>query len=169
MNFDIQSLLPENFHPKSRVWIYQCNRLLNLSEALFVEDELKVFIQNWKSHGAPVKGYANLFFGQFLVIIADESSISVGGCSTDSSVRIIKEMESKLNVSFFDRQLLAFIVNDKVQILPLSQIQYGVDNGFIKPDTIYFNNLTATLDNFEKNWMIAVKESWLMQRLQFAN
>ena len=83
------------FIPDSKVWIYQSNRIFTLNEALEIEELLKEFTLQWKSHGTPVKGEAHLFFGQFIVLIADETATGVSGCSTDSSVRLIKEIEKK--------------------------------------------------------------------------
>ena len=165
MNLQYQSLLPTNFDPSSRVWIYQSSRLFLLSEALEIEEMLKQFVQQWNSHGEPVKGYANLFFGQFIILMADETAAGVSGCSTDSSVRLIKDIESRFNVNMFDRQMLAFVVKDKLQLLPFSQVGYAVQNNFIGPDTLYFNNLVQTKAELENNWIIPVKDSWLAQRI----
>lgn len=166
MNLNYKEQLPADFHESSRVWIYQSNRLLSLSEALQAEDMLNEFVANWQTHGDPVKGYANLFFGQFIVLMADESAAGVSGCSTDSSVRVIKEMESRLNVQLFDRQTMAFVIKDKIQLLPLSQLSYAVDNNFINDDTLYFNNVVLNKKELEDKWIIPVKESWLAKRLQ---
>ena len=100
---------------------------------------LKEFTLQWKSHGTPVKGEAHLFFGQFIVLLADETATGVSGCSTDSSVRFIKDIEQRYSVSMFDRTTLAFVIKDKIQLLPLSQLQYAVENGFINSDTLGTN------------------------------
>jgi hypothetical protein len=167
MLFNYQELLPEEFNGSSRVWIYQSSRLFTLSEAFQIEDMLKQFTGSWNSHGVPVKGYANLFFGQFIILMADERASDVSGCSTDSSVRLIKEMENRFNVQLFDRQLLAFFIKDKVQLLPLSQLAFGASNGFIQPETLYFNNTVLTKKELESQWIIPVKESWLVSRISF--
>ncbi len=161
MDFDIKEHIPEKFADSSRVWIYQSSRLFLMSEAFEMEDMLNVFVSTWKSHGDEVKGYANLFFGQFIVLIADESATGVSGCSTDSSVRLIKEIEQKYNVQMFERQTLAFIVKVKIQLLPLSQLNYAVENNFINADTLYFNNLVQTKKELLEKWIIPAKESWL--------
>lgn len=166
MNLQYKHLLPADFHDNSRVWIYQSSRLFSLGEALQIEDLINHFIANWKSHGAPVKGFGTLFFGQFIILMADEQATNVGGCSTDSSVRLIKEIENLYKVSMFDRQSLAFVIKDKVQLLPLTQLQYAADNRFITADTLYFNNLVATKKELEENWLIPVQSSWLNQRVQ---
>jgi hypothetical protein len=168
MNFDYQHLLDNNFHPDSRVWIYQGNRIFSLNEALEIEEMLEEFTQQWKSHGTPVKGEAHLFFGQFIVLIADETATGVSGCSTDSSVRLIKDIEQRFTVNMFDRTTLAFVVKDKVQLLPLSQLQYAAENGFITADTLYFNNLVLTKEELETNWIVGVKDSWLKSKVSFS-
>ena len=131
MNIEFKEQIPGDFLDTSRVWIFQCSRLFFLSEALQIEEILEQFVTSWKSHGAEVKGYANLFFGQFIVLMADESIAGVSGCSTDSSVHVIKEIEKQFKVTLFDRQTLAFIIKDKVQLLPLSQLSYAAENKFI--------------------------------------
>lgn len=165
MNFEYQHLIPRDFHSASRVWVYQASRLFFINEALEIEDMMNEFIDNWHSHGAEVKGYADLLFGQFIVLMADEIQAGVSGCSTDSSVRLIKAIEEKYNINMFDRQNLAFMVKEKVQLLPLSQVKYAVENNFINGDSIYFNNLVQTKDELMHKWMIPVKESWLAKRI----
>lgn len=165
MNFNYKHLIPGDFHSTSRVWIYQSSRLFFISEALEIEEMFDQFTNNWQSHGAKVKGSANLLFGQFIVLMADETQAGVSGCSTDSSVRLIKAIEERFKVDMFNRQTLAFIVKEKIQLIPLSQLNYAVENNFIDGETIYFNNLVQTKDELLNNWMIPVKESWLAKRI----
>jgi len=167
MNLTYHNLLPQDFNNTSRVWVYQSSRLFSLGEALEIESMLKSFVASWNSHGDAVKGYGNMFFGQFIILMADESATGVSGCSTDSSVRLIKEIERRFNVNMFDRQMLAFVVKDKIQLLPLSQLNYAVQNNFISPDTLYFNNLVQTKEELENNWIVAIKDSWLAKKISF--
>ena len=163
---DWKHLIPEEFDDRSRVWIYQSSRIFGIAEALQIESILEDFIETWNSHGTPVKGYANLLFGQFVVIIADETQAGVSGCSTDSSVRVIREIEKLFNTNMFDRLSLAFIRDGKVQMLPLQQLNYAITNGFITGETIYLNNLVQTKKDLLENWMVPVKNSWLASRLK---
>jgi len=167
MNLEYKYLLDGNFHPASRVWVYQCSRLLGLAEALDAEEKINAFTKEWKSHGTPVKATGYLFFGQFIILMADETATGVSGCSTDSSVRFIKELETEFGVHFFDRTTLAFVVNDKIERLPLSQLPYAIANGFIKPTTLFFNNVVQTKEELEEKWILPAGESWLATK--FAN
>ena len=164
MNMEYKHLLPGSFSKESRVWVYQGSRTLTLSEALEAEELINNFCEEWRSHGAEVKAYGNIFFGQFLILMADETKAGVSGCSTDSSVRFVKELEKKFNIDFFNRTNLAFVIKDKIQLLPLNQLAYAFENNFITPDTLYFNNTVLNKQQLEDNWIIPVKASWLGKR-----
>ncbi|MEO6539385.1 MAG: hypothetical protein ABIN74_00285 [Ferruginibacter sp.] len=168
MDLNYKEHLPEDFNDNSRVWIYQSSRLFFISEALEMEDMLNEFVTGWNSHGAPVKGFANLFFGRFIVLVADETATGVSGCSTDSSVRLIKTLEEKFKVELFNRQTLAFVVKEKIELLPLNQLDYAVENNFIDGETLYFNNTVLSKKEMVDKWIIPVKESWLAKRLTLA-
>jgi len=167
MNFEYKSILPEDFNSDSRVWIYQSSRTFSINETIEIESKLQRFVVQWNSHGTPVKGFATLLFAQFIIIMADETAMGVSGCSTDSSVRLMKEIEQLFNVNLFDRQMLAFVIKDKVQLLPMGQLKYAADNHFIEASTLYFNNLVQTKQELESNWMVPIKNSWLSKRISF--
>ena len=169
MNFEYKRLLDDDFDPASKVWVYQSSRLFTIREALQIEEMINQFAQSWLSHGVPVKGAAYLFFGQFVVLMADETATGVSGCSTDSSVRLIKDIEKTFGVNMFDRLALAFIVKDEVQILPMPQLKYAVEQGFITADTLFFNNVVLTKEDLENNWIIPAKDSWLAKKISFPN
>ncbi|RYF87709.1 MAG: hypothetical protein EOO03_10120 [Chitinophagaceae bacterium] len=164
MDLDIQQHLPQDFSETSRVWIYQSSRLFFISEALEMEDMLNDFVAKWNSHGTPVKGYANLFFGRFIVLMADETATGVSGCSTDSSVHLIKAIEEKYNVDMFNRQMLTFIVKDKVEQLPLSQLEYAIANKFIDENTLYFDNSITTKKQLVSSWIAPAGATWLSKK-----
>lgn len=165
MNIDFQELIPKDFDDNSRVWVYQSNRLFTTSEALQLEEQLENFAKEWNSHGSAVKSYCNQFFGQFIIMMADETHVKVGGCSTDSAFRFIKDLEKEYNVELLDRQTVAFIVKEKIHLVPLTDVNYSIDNDFITPDTLYFNNTILTKKELLNNWIIPVKNSWLAQRI----
>ncbi len=161
MTVNLDTILPGNFHPQSKLWIYQSNRTFTMSELFKIEELLENFIEQWKSHGAPVKGFATALYGQFIILMADESYTTVGGCSTDSSVHVIKAIEKLIGVQMFNRELLAFWVKDKVQTIPMAQVAYAIENGILNGDTLYFNNLVANKADMETKWMQPISESWL--------
>lgn len=169
MNLDYTSLIPSDFSDDSRVWVYQSSRIFSISEALEIEKNLETFAQNWKSHQIPVKGFGTMFFGQFIILMADETATGVSGCSTDSSVRLIKEIENTYQVNMFNRTSLAFVIKGKIQLLPLSQVNYAIENGFIDADTLFIDNNMPDKISLLTRWIIPVKDSWLAKKLSITN
>jgi hypothetical protein len=165
MNLNFQHLINPELAEQARVWIYQSNRIFSVSEALQLEPRMEQFTSEWTSHGAHVKAVAHLFFGQFIVLIADETQATVSGCSTDSSVRFIQSLEIEFGVQLMDRTTLAFLIKDKIQLLPLSQLPYAIEHGYIGPGTLYFNNLVSNLSELKNEWIIPVGRSWLAKRM----
>jgi hypothetical protein len=161
MTVDLATILPANFHPQSKLWIYQANRTFTMGELFQIEEQLEIFIDSWKSHGAAVKGFGTVLYGQFIILMADESFTTVGGCSTDSSVHLIKAIEKLTGVQMFNRELLAFWVKDKVQTIPMAQVAYALENNILTKDTLYFNNLVANKAEMENKWMQPISDSWL--------
>ena len=98
--------------------------------------------------------------------MADESETGVSGCSTDSSVKLIKELELKYNLVLFDRMTLAFLINNTILTIPLSQIQQAIKDGVINEETLYFNNTILTKEALQKDWLIPVNKSWLAEKIK---
>jgi len=161
MNLAFQQHLPADFHPDSRVWIYQSDRLFTKGEALEINDVLNVFAESWKTHGDKVKGCAQLFFDMFIIFMADEKATSVSGCSTDSSVRVVKDIEKKYGVNLFNRQLLTFYKEDQLIQIPLNQFESAIQENLIFQNDLYFNNTISTKVEMETKWIIPLKDSWL--------
>lgn len=164
---ELKELIPADFSDRSRVWVYQSSRAFIEREEKEVNEQLHQFYTQWQSHGEPVKGWAKLLFNQFIVFMADETASQVSGCSTDSSVRIVKSIERQYEVNMFDRMVLTFLVNGKSQMLPVNQVQYALDKGYIQKDTPLFNNTVLTKQELLTNWLIPLEESWLSRRIQF--
>ena len=47
----------------------------------------------------------------------------------------------------------------------MNQLHYALDNYFINPDTLYFNNLVDTKEQLENSWIIPVKSSWIANKI----
>ena len=167
-NYDFSALLPEGFSDNSRVWVYQSSRPLSEKEELEINEQLYQFYAQWQAHGAPVKGLAKLLFRRFIVLMADERNVSVSGCSTDSSVRVIKSIEKQYEVNLFDRLSITFLVKDQPEVLPMGQVQYAIDKGYINGETLLFNNLVATKGDMLNNWLQPLQYSWLKDRVKLA-
>jgi len=158
--------IPSSFSPQSRIWIYQSNRMLTEKESLIAEKILQSFTNKWSSHGKVVSGKGLVILNHFILLIADESSFEVSGCSTDSSVRLMKDIEKELNINLFDRQTLAFYIGGKIINMPLSHLNESFEKGIVTSQTLYFNNVIGRLEELYNKWLIPVQESWLTAKIK---
>lgn len=167
MNLTYEQYIPKDFSDDAKVWIYQSNRILSIDEALHLGNMIEEFTSDWNTHGKANKGLVQLIFGQFIIIMIDETSHLISGCSIDASVRFIKEVEKTFSISLFDRQALAFVVKDKIQVIPMNQVAYAIENGFVQGDTLFFNNLVTNKKELFNKWIIPAKSSWLATKYSF--
>lgn len=146
----------------SRVWLYQADREFTYDELDDAREMIFDFLSDWTSHAAELHTYGNIFHKRFLGLFVDESNSSgASGCSIDSSVRFVKELEQRFGVNFFDRTTYAYM-DEAEDIYTIKQTELGqaLENGTVKKDTLFFDNLVTTKDAFLKSWLKPLEESW---------
>ena len=149
----------------SRVWIYQSSREFAFEELEIINSETSKFLTQWTAHGNNLKAGFKIKFSHFLVIGLDEGVASASGCSIDSSVHFVTELGQKRNIDFFNRNMVAFFIDEQVSLLELNDIKSGNSDIDIGPSTITFNNLVPDKKEFETNWHVPVSESWINRLL----
>lgn len=165
MNTQFKKFIPNEYNDNSRVWVYQSDRPFTTDEAMRIKEQLKKFSMEWHSHGDTVKNFAGLFYDRFIVLMADESEIVVGGCSTDSSIHFLKNIEKDYKIQLFNRQILAFIIHEEIETIPLEKVNAAIEEELINGETSYFNNTILTKRDLLDKWIIPVKDSWLAGRI----
>lgn len=146
---------------ESKVWIYQSSRPFNNFETATIQQELASFTQQWAAHGKGLKAYGNVYYQQFVVLIVDESAHGASGCSIDSSVHFLKNLQQKYKVNLFDRLTMAY-KNASNQVITANRtgFQNLVNTGEVNDNTIVFNNLVRNKQEFETQWEIPMIKSW---------
>jgi hypothetical protein len=81
---------------------------------------------------------------------------------------MIKDIEQMFHVNMFDRLLLGFMVKERIQMVPIAQLSYALENSFIEPATLYFNNTVTDLDQLKERWLVPLKDSWLAKDQRFS-
>ncbi len=150
----------KNLPNNSRVWIYQSNREFSDKEVDFITEKATEFINNWTRHGDDLKGSFTIKYKQFLVLAVDENFNNVSGCSIDASVRFVQQLEQALQLDLMDKMNITFKDGDNINLIKLPQFQEFVKSKKINEETIVFNNLVATKEDFENNWEVPAKQSW---------
>ena len=150
----------KNLPNNSRVWIYQSDREFNNTDIEFISKKAEEFINSWTRHGDNLKGSFTIKYNQFLVLAVDESFNSVSGCSIDSSVRFVQELEKELSLDLMNKMNVTFKDNDTINLVKLPDFQKFAKEKKIHAETIVFNNMVNTKEDFENNWEVPAKESW---------
>jgi hypothetical protein len=150
----------KNLPNNSRVWIYQADREFTANEVELISARAEEFINKWTRHGDDLKGSFTIKYNQFLVLAVDESFNDVSGCSIDSSVRFIQGLENELKLDLMNKLNITFKDNDNINLVKLSDFQKFAKEQKVTADTIVFNNMVATKEDFENNWEIPAKNSW---------
>lgn len=148
--------LPDN----SRIWIYQSNRTLNEQETQRASELVKDFVQRWTSHSEKVVADGAVVYNQFIVLVADETFVSLGGCSIDSSVKVMRQLEDQFGITLFDRLTVTYREGDAIKTASQSRFQELFEQGIVKEDTLVFNNLVPTLKDFHEKWETPLAKSW---------
>lgn len=154
-------MINNNLPDTSRVWIYQSTRPFTAGEAIEINESVATFVQQWTSHKAGVRGDGQLINTRFVVLMADEDFEKPSGCSIDSSVRFIKELEQRYNTNFFDRWNIAYVKDGEVLSCTKEELPALLQSGSITDDTIVFNNLVQTKAELNTKWQVPYKDSWL--------
>ena len=143
-----------------KVWIYQGNRNLTETEVENIRREGEEFVEKWAAHKKALTATFDVLYSRFLVIKVDESLVSASGCSIDESVRFVKALEAKYNLSLFDRMQMAYLADgETIESATLQEISNLFKSGKLKDDTLVFNNLVQDSIQMNQSWKIPFAQS----------
>jgi hypothetical protein len=144
----------------SKVWIYQSNRRFTIYELELVTNKTKLFLEQWAAHGTGLKAGFEIKYERFIVIAVNQDEQSATGCSIDSSVRFIQELEKELDIELLDKMNVAFKQGDFVNFKNLLDFKKMAKSGAIGKKTIVFNNLVTNILEYNENWEVPADDSW---------
>ena len=142
----------EYLHSNSRVWVYQSEREFSDQEINFITEKTIDFIDQWTKHGYNLKGSFTFKYNQFLVLAVDEGFNNVSGCSIDSSVRFVKELEKSLEVDMMNKMNISFKDGNHINIVKMSDFKEFTKSNKITSETIVFNNMISTKQELNVHW-----------------
>lgn len=154
----------------SKVWVYQADRPLTLQDIEHINGKLTTFTGNWQAHSQSVKGGHAILHNRFVILAADEQAQAVTGCSIDSSVKVIRELEDELKLSLTNRTLVAYLdKQEQIKTLPLADMKHAAATGQITPNSLIFNNGIVTLAQLSTDWQIPASKSWAKRYFKMAS
>ena len=148
--------LPE----EAKVWIYQSNRKFSDDEITDIEENLKVFLENWTAHGHHLEASFVTRYNRFIIIAVNQEVQAATGCSIDASVQFIQNLEQKYEVDLLDKMNVTFKMGEHVTFKPLLDFKKLAKEKAVSANTIVFNDLVNTLGEWEQFWEVPASESW---------
>ena len=144
----------------TKLWIYQISRKVDEQESSDILEKTNAFLGSWKAHGKPLSAKAHILHDLFLIIELDSTAANASGCSIDAMVKFLKELEADKDFTFFDRERVSFLQNDKVIDCSVAELQEIYESGNIDNDTIFFNTLIDKGSDWDEKWKSPLKDSW---------
>ncbi|HBY67318.1 MAG TPA: ABC transporter ATPase [Flavobacteriaceae bacterium] len=150
----------KNLPDDSRIWIYQTNRKFTDEETVEIEAKTASFLKEWTAHGSDLQAGFEIKYNRFIVIGLNQSIASASGCSIDASVHFIQSLEKEYNVDLMDKMNVTFYSGDYIAHKPLSDFRKMAKSKSVSKNTVVFNNLVNTKEEYLENWEVPAKESW---------
>lgn len=153
----ITSTLPEH----SRVWVYQNTKEINGEDLPKIEAALQGFVSNWKSHNHALEAEAKVLQGRFLILAVDEGKEAASGCSIDTSVQFMKELERTYGLDLFNRMYFSYVGQDG-EIKTVDHLTFAklYADGTIDDTTKVMDTMVRNIGELQAGFVKSLSESW---------
>ena len=149
--------LPEH----ARLWIFAADRKLEPSEQRALEEAVEQGLAGWNAHGSPVHWGYSLVRDQFLLVGVDETHTALSGCSIDSAVRQIRDLEARLGVPLLDNGRVFYRDGSGIRVVSRNEFRALAERGAVDMETVVYNNVLATVGEFRRGgWEVPMRDSW---------
>ena len=162
--------LPEfaDFADDTRLWVYPFPRSLTPDEKAVLGEEMANFVGCWNSHGARVKGAWAVVDEQF-VLLTGHTGAGIGGCSIDSSTRVLKGVQGKIGLNPFSHHLVYYRAGEQVKAVTRPEFQRLVNEGQVTADTVVYDLTLETLGDLRHGRLrTRCAQSWHAQAFRLA-
>ena len=155
----------EELGDSSKIWIYQADRFITTSEVKVIEETLTAFCGQWTAHGQPLRTSFKIVHHYFIILGVDERYSNASGCSIDGSVHTLKALQQELNIDFFDRSRVAFLINNEVKMYSIPDVKKFFSAREMDAKTLVFNSIITTKAELNTKWLVPAGESWIAKYL----
>jgi hypothetical protein len=156
----------EKLNKSSKVWVFQSSS--EIPESLFenISIDTKNFLEELNSHGNSLNSSFKLIYNHFLIIAVENTKNEISGCSIDTIIRFVKNLELRYNLSFFDRLIVKYKEeNNNIKSTSLDEFKSIYKTKKISDKITVFNNLVKNIDELENIWETNIHNSWLKRFL----
>ena len=150
----------EDLPGHSRIWIYQANRKLSDNEVAEITEATKEFVENWAAHGTSLEASFLVKYNRFIILAVNQDVQAATGCSIDSSVQFIQNLEAKYEIDLLDKMNVTYKTGEFIAFKTLIEFKQLAKSKSVSENTIVFNNLVNTIEEWQDFWEVPANESW---------
>ena len=155
------SKLFPNMQLSARLFVFNSESELTESMSEDFSNSLAPFLAAWKAHGAALDAGFRLIANRVLFIVVDEEAQTATGCSIDSLTHFLKQS----GVNWFDRTKILHApsitsLDGPWSVSDLGEFHSALKSGEIPLDHLVLNTTVLRLEDFRKNGLQTVSESW---------
>jgi len=155
----------EKLNKSSKVWVFQSSSEIPESLLKNLTIDSKDFLEGLNSHGNSLNSSFKLIYNHFLIIAVENIKNEISGCSIDTIIRFVKNLELRYNLSFFDRLIVKYKENNNIKSTSLHEFKSICKTQKISNKITVFNNLVKNIDELENIWETNIQNSWLKRFL----
>ncbi|MYA64441.1 MAG: hypothetical protein F4139_06720 [Gemmatimonadetes bacterium] len=152
----------EDFPGSARIWIFGTDRALEAREAEDLLGSVDEFLQAWAAHGVPLRAARTWRHGRFLIVAVDMERVPPSGCSIDSLVHVLRDLEGRLGARFLGNEAVWYRDEGGViQRASRPEFRELARRGGVTPRSVVFDNsITALSELRAGRWEGPASERW---------
>ncbi|MBI1305289.1 MAG: hypothetical protein GC181_01595 [Bacteroidetes bacterium] len=147
---------------ESRIWLYGANRRFTSSELSYIQDLLEDFCSSWAAHGKKLDCGFKIIGDQIIALAVDEAVEAASGCSIDSSVAVIREIDNKYRLDIFNRlRTYVSVGENSLETLSLDDVKRKLASAELHSYSPVVNMQASEIRQIRENPFIPLKNTWL--------
>lgn len=145
----------------ARLWVFGTDRPVHPAEAERILSAVDRFLSEWSAHGVPLRGARDWRLGRFLLVAVDEDAAPPSGCSIDALVRVLKSLETELELVLVDNAPVWYLDGERVERVTRAEFRTLARSGELESDVKVFDNSITRLAALRRDqWLRPARESW---------
>jgi hypothetical protein len=152
----------ESLPDDARLWIFALQQELDPGEEEVLLSTVESFLDGWAAHGAPLTAGSSWVERRFLLVAVDQRSVPPSGCSIDSMVRALKEVETRTGKRLVDHGPVYFRgESGEVRRLSRKEFREAAAAGDVSPETRVFDTTLTRLGALREGRLeVPARDSW---------
>ena len=142
-----------------RVWIYRSLKKLSPEMESEITSLAGKFVSQWAAHGKKLAADFDIHYGHYLVFFVDQQMAEASGCSIDTQVHFIRQIEAKYQLGLLDRMQIGFLNEGEIDFHHFNDLADLRARGVIRDNDIVINPMVQNLEEFESSFALPFKDS----------